>query len=113
MNRHFKKEMAKQMQVGLKTATTRYKAWKVQEISNAVVGSRYKPVKFGSIKVNSVIMTTWKIVCRAYFKQEGFDSSEEMREYIIKEKLVKGTLDDEVFTMEFEYYRNYGDIEVK
>ena len=113
MNRHFKKEMAKLIQAGLKTATTRYKAWKVQEVSNAVVGSRYKPIKFGTIKVNSVIKTTWEIACRAYFKQEGFNSPEEMRKYIIKEKLVRGTLDDEVFIMEFEYYRNASDIEVK
>lgn len=101
------------MQAGKKTATTRYKAWKVQELSNAVIGSRYKPIKFGYIKVNSVIPTTWRIACRAFFKQEGFNSPEEMREYITKEKLVKGNLDDFVFTMEFEYYRNFDDIEVK
>ena len=53
MMRHFKKEMAIAIQQGKKTMTTRYKAWKEQEMS-----------------------------------------------------YVKGTLDDEVWTMGFEYYNN-------
>jgi hypothetical protein len=110
--RNFTKEMAYKMQQGIKTVTTRYKPWKEQEQSPVYFGSRYKPIRFGHIKVNSVMPTTWRIACRAHYQQEGFKSPEEMEAFILKKKLVKGTLDDDTWSMEFEYYRQYGDAEV-
>lgn len=106
MIRHFKKEMAYRIQQGLKTKTTRYKAWKEQEISTVVYGSRYKPIKFGSIKVNSVIPTTWRDAIRSSWREEGFASPEAMEQYITKEKIVRKDLSDDVWTMEFEYQPN-------
>ena len=104
MIRHFTKEMAYAMQQGKKTMTTRYKPWKEQEMSSVVYGSRYKPVKFGSIKVNSVMPTTWRLVLRAHYQEEGFNSQKQMLDFVTKKKLVKGTLDDAVWSMKFEYY---------
>lgn len=112
MNRHFTKEMAYKVQKGLKTKTTRYKAWKIQEVSKVVFGSRYKPIKFGTIKVKSAILTTWRASCASNFREEGFSSEEDMVAFIFKHKLVKGTLDDEVWVMEFEYHKEAGDAEV-
>jgi hypothetical protein len=104
--------MAYKTQQGLKTKTTRYKAWKVGEISNAVFGSRYKPVVFGIIKVNSAIPTTWRASCASNWREEGFSSGEDMVAFIFKHKLVKNTIDDEVYTMEYEYSKQAGHAEV-
>ncbi len=102
----FKKEMMQKLIEDKKFATTRYKRLREQQEYLCVYGSRFKAVSFGRIKINSCLPLTWRQVIRGDFNMEGFKSPAEMQDYLVKEKLVRNTLNDQVWFHEFEFYRD-------
>ena len=96
--------MATLVENGQKTSTTRYKPKKIG-LSQAVKGSRFKPIVFGTIEYFNIKETTWQWVINNAYDNEGFKSPEEMLAYLKKEKLIKKDLSDKVFFCMFWGYK--------
>ena len=103
----FKMEMAKQLCLGLKWTTSRYRCMK-QGLRLAICGSRYKPKPFGVFRVISAVPTSWQHIVRNAYDAEGFASPSAMQDYLRKERLVKRNLNDTVFLHELEFRKLKG-----
>ena len=84
----FKKEMKNAILEGRKTATTRDHPIPLTQVL-AVSGSRFKPQPFAILQIEDRIPTTKDIVFRMFYREEGFNSSEEMQAFAKKEKLLE------------------------
>lgn len=98
----FKKDMAQRIREGKKTATTRYKTRDTGDYQ-AVEGSRYKPKVFAIITIWSINHNMkWSDVISSCYEREGFSSAKEMEDYLLKEKLIKHSLLDDVVFHQFK-----------
>lgn len=93
---HFKKQFVPLILNGTKTSTARYSLKPAGEYK-AVQGSRFKPKQFATILLTPAEYTQWKDIIANCYKEEGFATPEEMQAFLVKEKLVKGDLNDKVY----------------
>jgi len=96
----FKKEMREAILAGEKTATSRPHPLPMERVQ-AVSGSRFKAQVFAILEIVDRIPSTWRMVIRMFYSEEGFGSPEEMEAYGLKQGLVKN-LDDPCFFHRFK-----------
>jgi hypothetical protein len=84
----FKKEMRQAILDGKKVSTTRDYPIPIGQVE-AVSGSRFKPEPFAILEIQDRIPTKVEDVIRMFYKEEGFNSPEEMVAYAKKNKLLQ------------------------
>ena len=91
MNRvWFKGEMKEAILAGKKTATTRSHALPLGE-NQAVSGSRFKAEPFAILNVTDRFPTTLENVIRMFYREESFQSPDDMVRFLTKERLLLKT----------------------
>jgi len=83
----FKREMKEAILARKKTATTRTHALPLGECQ-AVSGSRFKAKPFAVLKIMDRFPTTLENVIRMFYKEEGFQSPDDMVKFLTKERLL-------------------------
>jgi hypothetical protein len=84
----FKKEMKTAILEGRKTATTRDHPIPLTQVL-AVSGSRFKAQPFAILQIEDRLPIVKDAVFRLFYREEGFNSTEEMQNFAKKEGLLK------------------------
>ncbi len=98
----FKKEMKQAILDGKKVSTTRDHPIELGQVL-AVSGSRFKAEPFAILEIQDRIPTTVSDVIRLFYKEEGFNSPEEVTAYAKKNKLLQ--TENRVWYHRFEVVR--------
>ena len=106
----FKKEMKYAILKGQKTATTRDHPIPLGQVI-AVCGSRFNPKPFAILEIQGRLPMKKEDVIRLFYREEGFNSSEEMIAFAKKEKLLQ--TNDVVYFHRFKLVRLLGQKEEK
>lgn len=99
----FKADMKDAILEGRKNRTTRTHPLKVGEDYQAVSGSRFKAQPFAILQIVSMFQTTAHALIHNNFEQEGFESPQQMTDWLMKAKLLdKWVQSDGLYTHRFE-----------
>lgn len=96
----FKQEMRERILDGRKVATTRNHALPLADVL-AVSGSRFNAEPFAILTIQDRIPTNVESVYNLFYREEGFETTQEMKDYAHKEKLLQN-VDGQVFYHKFK-----------